>query len=60
MEIKLVSVGLEQKDTLINLYQLYEYDFSKYTNRDVHMNGRYEINLDFYWEGDGRWNPFFL
>ncbi|WP_259348062.1 GNAT family N-acetyltransferase [Paenibacillus polymyxa] len=60
MELKLVPVKPENKDTLTNLYQFYEYDFSKYTNREVNRNGKYEINLDFYWEGDERWNPFFI
>lgn len=48
MELKLVPVKPENKDTLTNLYQFYEYDFSKYTNRDVNRNGKYEINLDFF------------
>ncbi|AIQ14310.1 GNAT family N-acetyltransferase [Paenibacillus durus] len=60
MEIKLVPVRPEDKGTLINLYQLYEHDFSRFTNRDIDKNGRYEVNIDFYWEGDERWNPFYI
>jgi len=60
MEITLVPVEVENKETLINLYQLYDYDFSKYTNQDVGINGKYEVDIDFYWEGDGRWNPFLI
>lgn len=61
MTIKLVPVSPDKKDMLINLYQLYEYDFSKYTHQDIDTNnGRYDVNIDFYWEGDGRWNPFFI
>ncbi|MDN4086238.1 GNAT family N-acetyltransferase [Paenibacillus polymyxa] len=60
MELKLVPVSPEDKSTLINLYELYEYDFSKYTGRDVDRNGKFEVNIDYYWEGDERWNPFFI
>lgn len=60
MELRLVPVNPEYKSILINLYELYEYDFSKYTGRDVDGNGRFEVNIDYYWEGDERWNPFFI
>jgi predicted acetyltransferase len=60
MDIKLVSVTPEEKDTLSNLYQLYEYDFSKYTNRDINENGRFETNIVFLWEGDDRWKAYFI
>lgn len=60
MEINFVSIKQEDKDTLFNLYQLYEYDFSKYTNQDVNKNGRYALEIDFLWEGDDRWRPYFI
>ncbi len=60
MELKLVRVNSEDKSILINLYELYEYDFSKYTGRDIDRNGKFEVNIDYYWEGDERWNPFFI
>lgn len=60
MNIELIPVKVENKQTLINLYQLYEYDFSKYTHLDVNVDGRFEVNIDYYWEGDERWQPFFI
>ncbi|VTR27342.1 Predicted acetyltransferase [Actinobacillus pleuropneumoniae] len=33
MHINLVPVDLGKKDILFNLYQLYYYDFSEYTNQ---------------------------
>lgn len=60
MEPLLVPVRPEDKETLINLYQFYEYDFSNYTNREINKNGKFDMNLDFLWEGDRRWNPFFI
>lgn len=60
MKIELIPVHIENKAILSNLYQLYQYDFSSYTNQDVNVDGRYEVNIDFFWEGDGRWKPFFI
>ncbi|ANS74410.1 GCN5 family acetyltransferase [Paenibacillus yonginensis] len=60
MNLKLVPVRAENKDTLINLYQFYEYDFSRYMDTDVDTNGKYALDIDFYWEGDERWNPFLI
>ncbi|OAB42340.1 GNAT family N-acetyltransferase [Paenibacillus antarcticus] len=60
MEIKLVPVKPEEKSTLSNLYQLYHYDFSEFTNQDINKDGRYEVNIDFFWEGDHRWKPYLI
>lgn len=32
MEIKLLPVTVQEKETLSNMYQFYYYDFSRYTN----------------------------
>jgi len=60
MDIKLVPVTIEEKNVLSNLYQFYQYDFSLYTNQEVNKEGRFEVNIDYFWEGDKRWNPFFI
>lgn len=60
MDIKLVPVTFEEKNTLSNLYQFYEYDFSPFTNQEINKDGRYEVNIDYFWEGDNRWNPYFI
>jgi hypothetical protein len=58
MEIKLLPVTVQEKETLSNMYQFYYYDFSRYTNQDLNDDGTYGVNIDFYWEGDPRWNPW--
>ena len=42
------------------MYQLYEYDFSQFTHRDLNNDGRFDVNIDYFWEGDSRWNPYFI
>jgi predicted acetyltransferase len=59
MEIKLMPVEIERKEVLYNLYQYYQYDFSPFTEEDLGVDGRFEINLEHYWE-DPRWNPFLI
>ncbi|ACX64804.1 hypothetical protein [Paenibacillus sp. Y412MC10] len=54
MEIKFNPVTYKEKNTLSNLYQFYEYDFSLYTNREINKDGRFEVNIDYFWEGDKR------
>ncbi|WP_212980866.1 GNAT family N-acetyltransferase [Paenibacillus azoreducens] len=60
MSIELVQVKRSEKHILENLYQLYEYDFSEYTKLDIDKDGRYAVSIDYYWEGDGRWRPYFI
>ncbi|AHV98793.1 GNAT family N-acetyltransferase [Paenibacillus sp. 7124] len=60
MEIKLVPVKQEEKNILLNLYQLYYYDFSEFTNQDINKEGKFDVNIDFFWEGDHRWHPYFI
>jgi predicted acetyltransferase len=60
MEINLVPVKPEEKSALANLYQLYYYDFSEFTNQDINIDGRYDVNIDFFWEGDHRWKPYLI
>lgn len=60
MHINLVPVDLGKKDILFNLYQLYYYDFSEYTNQDLNKDGKYDLEINLFWEGDRRWHPFFI
>ncbi|WP_340009237.1 GNAT family N-acetyltransferase [Paenibacillus sp. FSL K6-0276] len=60
MEIKLVPVTFEDKEVLSNLYQLYYYDFSLFTDQDVNQHGEFEVNINYFWEGDHRWNPYLI
>ncbi|MGM1045880.1 MAG: GNAT family N-acetyltransferase [Bacillota bacterium] len=60
MDINLVPIRKEEKDELYNLYQFYLYDFSQFTDEDLNGFGKYEITIDYYWEGDPRWNPYFI
>jgi predicted acetyltransferase len=60
MDIKLVPVTFEEKESFVNLYQFYLYDFSLYTDQDVSKDGRFEEDIDYFWEGDKRWNPYFI
>ncbi|PWW43489.1 MULTISPECIES: GNAT family N-acetyltransferase [Paenibacillus] len=60
MIVDLTPVTLAEKSMLSNLYQLYHYDFSEYTSEDINQEGKYDVNIDFIWEGDKRWRPYFI
>lgn len=60
MEITLVPVKDEDKTLLSNLYQFYYYDFSLFTNVEVNKDGRFDVNIDYFWEGDHRWKPYLI
>lgn len=60
MEIELIPVTVQEKERLSNMYQFYHYDFSRYTNEGLNDDGTYGVNIDFYWEDDPRWNPYFI
>ncbi|GGF72033.1 hypothetical protein GCM10010912_16460 [Paenibacillus albidus] len=57
--VQLISVSEESKVTLHNIYQLYLYDFSQFTEEDINSCGLFGVSLDHYWQ-DPRWNPFFI
>ncbi|MDP2671934.1 MAG: GNAT family N-acetyltransferase [Candidatus Daviesbacteria bacterium] len=60
MKIELVSVTEKEKHILANLLELYEYDFSEFSNSDLDENGRYGYKyLDSYWQEENR-HPFFI
>ncbi|BBH24381.1 hypothetical protein Back11_57260 [Paenibacillus baekrokdamisoli] len=58
--ITINSVEYDQKSTLRNLLELYNYDFSEFEPEDVNENGLYGYRyLDQYWTEEGR-HPFFI
>ena len=60
MEVKIESILLEQKSVLIQMMELYNYDFSVYSNDDINEHGYYGYPyLDHYWTEDTRY-PYFI
>lgn len=58
--ITIETAPYQQKSTLRNLMELYQYDFSEFEPDDVNEHGLYEyMFLDHYWTEDGRY-PFFI
>lgn len=60
MEITLIPVTIENKEVLTNLYQFYNYDFSLFTDQDLNRHGEFEVNINYFWEGGHRWNPYLI
>ena len=60
MKVELKTVTLEEKEILKNLLEKYDYEFSKYDQRDVNPLGLYGYQyLDHYWTDKNRW-AFFI
>jgi len=58
--IEIIQATLEQKPLMVQLMQLYLYDFTEFTGDDILDNGFYQYSyLDRYWEEAGRY-PFFI
>lgn len=56
MKIELCPVSPDQKETLRNLLEKYDYEFSQWDARDVDENGLYGYAyLDCYWTEANRW-----
>ena len=50
MNIELRRVNKKERETLSNLWEKYDYDFSQYNNHDVNELGLYGCkDLDYYW-----------
>lgn len=61
MKIKIVSIGIDEKEILRNLLEKYDYEFSQYDKRDVNKLGLYDYKyLDTYWIEKNRWAFFVL
>lgn len=60
MKIEIVKILLEQKETLKNLLEKYNYEFSQWDLRDVDDTGNYGYEyLDCYWTEERRY-PYFI
>lgn len=60
MIIEVIPVEKSQKSVLRQLMELYNYDFSEYTNEDVDEHGLYGYSyLDHFWTEETR-HPFFI
>ncbi|MGE7979838.1 MULTISPECIES: GNAT family N-acetyltransferase [unclassified Psychrobacillus] len=60
MSITIEQVDYERKFVLRHLIELYNYDFSEFTNDDVNEIGLYDYKyLDNYWNEPNRY-PFFI
>jgi len=60
MVIKIEPISIENKSVLIQLMELYMYDFSLYSNNDVNEHGFFGYShIDDYWNEEGRF-PYFI
>jgi predicted acetyltransferase len=60
MDFTLEQVKYEDKPVLRNLSELYVYDFTEFTGRDISEHGCYSYGyIDQYWTEDGRY-PYFI
>lgn len=60
MEIRLELMCVEQKSLLVQLMELYMYEFSVYENIDISEYGYYGYgHIDDYWNEDGRF-PYLI
>ena len=60
MNIEIVLIGFEHKSVLMQLMELYDYEFTEYDNRDVNEHGLYGYkHIDDYWNEKGRY-PYFI
>lgn len=60
-KLELRQVKMEEKEILRNLLEKYDYEFSKYDQRDVNSLGLYGYEyLDHYWTEENRWAFFIL
>jgi len=58
--VDIIEVNEDQKSILRQLIELYEYDFSEFTERDVNEYGFYGYKyFDHYWTDENRY-PFFV
>ncbi|MCL2773679.1 MAG: GNAT family N-acetyltransferase [Oscillospiraceae bacterium] len=60
MNVELVLIGIEHKSVLMQLMELYDYEFTEYDNRDVNEHGYYGYkHIDDYWNEKGRY-PYLI
>ena len=60
MKISVEPVLIEQKSVLVQLMELYMYDFSLYSDDDINEYGYFGYSrIDDYWNEDGRY-PYLI
>ena len=60
MDIKLEIMDIAQKSVLVQLMELYNYEFSEYEDEDVNEHGYYGYShIDDYWNEEGRY-PYLI
>lgn len=60
MNLEIQEVPIEQKSVIMNLLELYIYDFTEFSPYDVDSHGLYGYRcLDSYWTEEGRY-PFII
>ena len=60
MNIRIDPILIEQKSVLVQMLELYQYDFSEFSNDDINEYGYFGYgHIDDYWNEKGR-HPFFI
>lgn len=60
MNIRIDPILIEQKSVLVQMLELYQYDFSEFSNDDINEYGYFGYgHIDDYWNEEGR-HPFFI
>lgn len=60
MDICIAPIMLEQKSVLSQMMELYNYDFSEFSNEDINEYGYFGYShIDAYWNEEDRY-PFFI
>lgn len=60
MNISIESILIEQKSVFVQMIELYNYDFSEFSETDINEYGYFGYpRIDDYWNEEGR-HPFFI
>ncbi len=60
MKITIEPIAIEQKSVFVQMMELYNYDFSEFSNDDINEYGYFGYSrIDDYWNEEGRY-PFFV
>lgn len=60
MDIRVEPILYEQKSVFIQMLELYNYDFSEFSDDDINEYGYFGYrHIDDYWNEEGRY-PFFI
>lgn len=60
MDVSIEPILLEQKSVLVQMMELFKYDFSEFSDEDINEYGYFGYSrIDDYWNEEGRY-PFFI